>query len=644
MQIANVGGWDTSYITWTYDTSYLRHNGYGYFTVIAQPSYEERLYIRAEYSIGSVYMFDTTEVVISSNTSNWNFIITANSGPYGVGDVIDVYLQVTQGNMDYSYFNYAQNWSYDTSCLRFDGFYSQYARFTVIKADTYQQTKRITATYSVGSVNTSDYVDVYIRSSGVSVTSAQLSTRSLSMDANTSDRISVNVYPAQAANYRVEWISSNTNIVTVSGNGATATLTARDYDGTATVTAYVTDIGTGQRYSDSCTVRVEKEKRATYNPSATASMGTNSFGASLYDELRTQFNRSFGSYPNDNTAKISFSRGSGTEIGALRLNGVNVGIGTEYTMAQLRNMILEVSSSGTMSLPYSLTYNYMTLSGTISVNVLAATVTVSASLNNNNAYTFSENTNSGAVATLINTAIQNALRTSTVGWSYLRFTTPSTSAGVLFQNSSKSQLSSTTNVSTGSLSSIYFVPAASGGTFSTTFSVYSMNGGLLAMGTLNLSAPAAPKIDPSKLPPVTATPANMVGKVAGDYLFTDIVTYVNGKPIESININGRTLINVEALRYHGFTVVWDGSARTLRAAKSSSAPTTGSGAPTSSSGTVGAKLGSYYYTDIVTYLEGYAINGFNTDGKTYICAEDMEAYGFSVVWNPTARTLTVTSK
>ncbi len=53
------------------------------------------------------------------------------------------------------------------------------------------------------------------------------------------------------------------------------------------------------------------------------------------------------------------------------------------------------------------------------------------------------------------------------------------------------------------------------------------------------------------------------GNVAGSYYHTDIVTYFNGKEIESYNIGGRTVILAEALKDYGYEVTWDPAARTL---------------------------------------------------------------------------------
>ena len=56
---------------------------------------------------------------------------------------------------------------------------------------------------------------------------------------------------------------------------------------------------------------------------------------------------------------------------------------------------------------------------------------------------------------------------------------------------------------------------------------------------------------------------------------------------------------------------------------------------------VGDAIGNVLYTDIVTYIDGYAIRSYNINGYTYIVAEDLLMYGFSVVWNGVSKTLTI---
>lgn len=133
------------------------------------------------------------------------------------------------------------------------------------------------------------------------------------------------------------------------------------------------------------------------------------------------------------------------------------------------------------------------------------------------------------------------------------------------------------------------------------------------------------------------------GDAAGDYYSTDIVTYLNGCAIGSINIGGDTLISAEDMYYYSFSVEWNAEERTLRIDSVSDAV---NGAPPAAEGSgapAGTVLGKYYETDIVTYLDGEPIRAYNTGGRTYIHAEAMRDMGYEVVWNETDRTLSITS-
>ena len=55
----------------------------------------------------------------------------------------------------------------------------------------------------------------------------------------------------------------------------------------------------------------------------------------------------------------------------------------------------------------------------------------------------------------------------------------------------------------------------------------------------------------------------------------------------------------------------------------------------------GDVAGKYYSTDIETTLNGEAIDAINIGGQTLISAEDMQHYGFYVVWNEDARVLDI---
>jgi hypothetical protein len=52
-------------------------------------------------------------------------------------------------------------------------------------------------------------------------------------------------------------------------------------------------------------------------------------------------------------------------------------------------------------------------------------------------------------------------------------------------------------------------------------------------------------------------------------------------------------------------------------------------------------LGNVLNTDIRVFINDIEIAGYNIDGYTYVIAEDLSPYGFNVVWNDTARTLSI---
>lgn len=75
---------------------------------------------------------------------------------------------------------------------------------------------------------------------------------------------------------------------------------------------------------------------------------------------------------------------------------------------------------------------------------------------------------------------------------------------------------------------------------------------------VSLQAAAGETLDETKGKP---------GDIAGNYYYTDIKTYLNGKEIESYNIGGRTFIVAENMKDHGYDVVWNEEDRTLSISK-----------------------------------------------------------------------------
>lgn len=133
------------------------------------------------------------------------------------------------------------------------------------------------------------------------------------------------------------------------------------------------------------------------------------------------------------------------------------------------------------------------------------------------------------------------------------------------------------------------------------------------------------------------------GDIAGVYYSSDIRALLNGYEIDSINIGGRTLILAEAMSDYRFFVSYNDSTRQLSVSRRRNAPEIIPAAVKKTTLPSGSILGNNYETDIVTYLDGKPITAYNIGGKTYLLAEEMAKLGYEVIWDETARTLTVTS-
>lgn len=146
------------------------------------------------------------------------------------------------------------------------------------------------------------------------------------------------------------------------------------------------------------------------------------------------------------------------------------------------------------------------------------------------------------------------------------------------------------------------------------------------------------------------------GDIAGHVYSTDILTFVNGKPIDGYNIGGRTVVVAEDLDNYGFHCFYDDNERKLEIVayfyelgndlKIAEIPR----------GKVGKVVGDIYETDIKVYLNGIEIKGYNIGGRTAICLEDMgdltaspnAEYGYSKylgksIWNENERTISYES-
>ena len=57
---------------------------------------------------------------------------------------------------------------------------------------------------------------------------------------------------------------------------------------------------------------------------------------------------------------------------------------------------------------------------------------------------------------------------------------------------------------------------------------------------------------------------------------------------------------------------------------------------------IGDVVGNTLYTDIVAKINGYDIESYNINGYTAVCAEDLRAFGYDVLWDQASRSLKIT--
>lgn len=102
---------------------------------------------------------------------------------------------------------------------------------------------------------------------------------------------------------------------------------------------------------------------------------------------------------------------------------------------------------------------------------------------------------------------------------------------------------------------------------------------------------------------------------------TDILTMLDGVPIQGYNIGGETLISLDDLDDHGFTVAYDDSIRTLFVNKTHEACTETAPEIKRSSG--GNIIGYTVDTDIKAYVNGHYIKSYVVEGKLAASTETL---------------------
>ena len=115
--------------------------------------------------------------------------------------------------------------------------------------------------------------------------------------------------------------------------------------------------------------------------------------------------------------------------------------------------------------------------------------------------------------------------------------------------------------------------------------------------------------------------AAMPGDVIRPIYSTDILTYMDGIPLQGYAIDGKTMICLEDLSDYGFSVYYNDDARALFVNKHSEAINGFN--PAIERGKVGDITGYTYESDIRAYINGQEISSENINGRLAVCAEDL---------------------
>ena len=457
---------------------------------------------------------------------------------------------------------------------------------------------------------------IYVRAANLTVT---ISPTSMNLATYSSQYLNLTVTPSNVY-YTVSWSSSNSNIATVSGSGASVTVNTKGTAGTATISATVRN-SSGVAVVKNCTVTVSSS--ATYNPSVSTTLGVPYTGTGTSTAMIQQFRTLYGVTLNNNTAKIRFSSTGNNSVAVMRLsNGTAVKANTDYTMTQYIAMYTDPLMVGTFTIPYTLTYNSKSLTGNVSVVIEANTINAGVNLNGTAAYQFnSASANGRAASSILGDTITNAVGAN---WSYIRFSASTNTVGVLYANANRNAVANT-NINQSALGNLYFVPAQ-GGTYSIGFTVFNSSGGTLAVGTLTIlvNAPSGSG---------TAYQRTMAVDLDGRKIALPAYALKDANGYETNYVKLRDLASVLNGTAAQFNVGWNGAvniqARTSYVADGSEMTT-----PFSGNRAYRANTAATNINGVAANLNGIVLTDDAGGGYVYYQLRDLgQALGFNVGWS-----------
>lgn len=125
--------------------------------------------------------------------------------------------------------------------------------------------------------------------------------------------------------------------------------------------------------------------------------------------------------------------------------------------------------------------------------------------------------------------------------------------------------------------------------------------------------------------------------------YSDVTVTVNGHPLRSYSVNCQTAVAVEDLSGYGFTVRWNGSARTIKVTRETPLPTVWPEYTPATGQTPGEWAADICATNIKTYVNGKQVDSYNIGGRTLILFSSLSVFG-PMVTDDAARTCELTLK
>ena len=114
-----------------------------------------------------------------------------------------------------------------------------------------------------------------------------------------------------------------------------------------------------------------------------------------------------------------------------------------------------------------------------------------------------------------------------------------------------------------------------------------------------------------------------VGNVVGNVYSTDILATVNGEPIPSYALDGKTAIALRDLEHYGFSIYYSESSRLAQANLDMHSMKEYTPIEGVECGTVGEITGNIYESDITAYINGEPVSSYNIGGRLVVVIEDI---------------------